>query len=108
MSELAWGEVEMLVLDVDGVLTDGGLWVAADGAVTKRFFVRDGSGIVRLQRRRPRRLVDWARADPAVTARAEEARHRSPHRRQPRQSQRTPQLELINGCADERYGLCRR
>ena len=50
MSELAWGEVEMLVLDVDGVLTDGGLWVAADGAVTKRFFVRDGSGIVRLQR----------------------------------------------------------
>lgn len=72
MSELAWGEVEMLVLDVDGVLTDGGLWVAADGAVTKRFFVRDGSGIVRLQRAGVPVVWLTGRADPAVAARAEE------------------------------------
>ena len=72
MSELPWARIKMLVLDVDGVLTDGGLWVGADGCVSKRFFVRDGSGIVRLQRAGV--PVCWltGRADPAVAARAEE------------------------------------
>jgi 3-deoxy-D-manno-octulosonate 8-phosphate phosphatase (KDO 8-P phosphatase) len=37
--------VALLVLDVDGVLTDGGLWYDADGAVQKRFHVHDGLGI---------------------------------------------------------------
>lgn len=44
-------EVELLVLDVDGVLTDGGLWFDADGFVQKRFDVRDGLGIKLLQER---------------------------------------------------------
>ena len=72
MTELPWARVRLLVLDVDGVLTDGGLWVAADGSVSKRFFVRDGSGIVRLQRAGT--PVCWltGRADPAVSARAKE------------------------------------
>jgi 3-deoxy-D-manno-octulosonate 8-phosphate phosphatase (KDO 8-P phosphatase) len=39
----------LLVLDVDGVLTDGGLWTAEDGQVIKRFDVRDGLGIRLLQ-----------------------------------------------------------
>lgn len=38
-------EVRLVVLDVDGVLTDGGLWYGPDGAVIKRFDVRDGLGI---------------------------------------------------------------
>jgi len=72
MNSLPWSRIKLLVLDVDGVLTDGGLWVAADGSVTKRFFVRDGSGIVRLQRAGI--PVCWltGRADPAVARRAEE------------------------------------
>jgi 3-deoxy-D-manno-octulosonate 8-phosphate phosphatase (KDO 8-P phosphatase) len=72
MNTLPWSRIKLLVLDVDGVLTDGGLWVAADGSVTKRFFVRDGSGIVRLQR--VGIPVCWltGRADPAVARRAEE------------------------------------
>jgi 3-deoxy-D-manno-octulosonate 8-phosphate phosphatase (KDO 8-P phosphatase) len=72
MIDLSWERVRLLVLDVDGVLTDGGLWVAADGSVSKRFFVRDGSGIVRLQRAGT--PVCWltGRADPAVAARAKE------------------------------------
>jgi len=72
LSALPWGRMRALVLDVDGVLTDGGLWVGADGSVTKRFFVRDGSGIVRLQRAGV--PVCWltGRADPAVRKRAEE------------------------------------
>ena len=41
--------ITLLVLDVDGVLTDGGLWFDADGRLTKRFDVRDGLGIRLLQ-----------------------------------------------------------
>ena len=42
-------DVQLLVLDVDGVLTDGGLWFSADGQMIKRFDVRDGLGIRLLQ-----------------------------------------------------------
>ncbi len=38
-------KVRMLVLDVDGVLTDGGLYYGEDGRVLKRFNAQDGLGI---------------------------------------------------------------
>ena len=41
--------LRLLVLDVDGVLTDGGLWTTESGEVIKRFDVRDGLGIHLLQ-----------------------------------------------------------
>jgi 3-deoxy-D-manno-octulosonate 8-phosphate phosphatase (KDO 8-P phosphatase) len=41
--------IELLVLDVDGVLTDGGLWYGPRGEQLKRFHVRDGHGIKLLQ-----------------------------------------------------------
>jgi 3-deoxy-D-manno-octulosonate 8-phosphate phosphatase (KDO 8-P phosphatase) len=41
--------LRLLVLDVDGVLTDGGLWTTESGEVVKRFDVRDGLGIRLLQ-----------------------------------------------------------
>ena len=41
--------IQLLVLDVDGVLTDGGLWFDAEGQLSKRFDVRDGLGIRLLQ-----------------------------------------------------------
>jgi len=41
--------IEAVVLDVDGVLTDGGLWYGPTGELIKRFDVRDGLGIRLLQ-----------------------------------------------------------
>ncbi|QPN62676.1 HAD family hydrolase [Synechococcus sp. CBW1004] len=41
--------VRLIVLDVDGVLTDGGLWYGPEGELIKRFDVRDGLGIRLLQ-----------------------------------------------------------
>jgi len=41
--------IEVVVLDVDGVLTDGGLWYGPEGELSKRFDVRDGLGIRLLQ-----------------------------------------------------------
>jgi 3-deoxy-D-manno-octulosonate 8-phosphate phosphatase (KDO 8-P phosphatase) len=38
-------EISLLVLDVDGVLTDGRLWYGPDGEILKAFHVRDGHGI---------------------------------------------------------------
>jgi 3-deoxy-D-manno-octulosonate 8-phosphate phosphatase (KDO 8-P phosphatase) len=38
-------DVRLIVLDVDGVLTDGGLWYGPQGELIKRFDVRDGLGI---------------------------------------------------------------
>ena len=37
--------IELLVLDVDGVLTDGGIVYSDSGAELKQFHVRDGSGL---------------------------------------------------------------
>ena len=39
------GRVRLLLLDVDGVLTDGSIVYTDDGVELKRFHVRDGSGI---------------------------------------------------------------
>ncbi len=43
-------DIEMLVLDVDGVLTDGTLIINADGSESKVFNVLDGHGIRMWQR----------------------------------------------------------
>jgi 3-deoxy-D-manno-octulosonate 8-phosphate phosphatase (KDO 8-P phosphatase) len=43
-------KVKLLLLDVDGVLTDGGIYIDDRGLETKRFDVRDGQGITLLQR----------------------------------------------------------
>ena len=37
--------IKLLLLDVDGVLTDGGIWYTDAGDELKRFHVRDGSGL---------------------------------------------------------------
>jgi 3-deoxy-D-manno-octulosonate 8-phosphate phosphatase (KDO 8-P phosphatase) len=42
-------KVRLLLLDVDGVLTDGRLYYGADGEVMKAFDVKDGHGIVLLR-----------------------------------------------------------
>lgn len=41
--------VRLVVLDVDGVLTDGSIWTGENGEVVKRFNTRDGLGIKMLQ-----------------------------------------------------------
>lgn len=38
--------IKFLILDVDGVMTDGGLYYSAEGVELKRFHAHDGYGIV--------------------------------------------------------------
>lgn len=42
--------IRLIALDSDGTLTDGGVYVLADGGEFRRFDVRDGLGIVRALR----------------------------------------------------------
>lgn len=64
--------LELLVLDVDGVLTDGGLWFGARGEALKRFHVRDGHGIKLLMRAGVQVAVISGRRSAAVAARCRE------------------------------------
>jgi 3-deoxy-D-manno-octulosonate 8-phosphate phosphatase (KDO 8-P phosphatase) len=43
-------QIRVILFDVDGVLTDGGVIVHADGSESKRFDIKDGAGIVMARR----------------------------------------------------------
>ncbi len=64
--------IRLLVLDVDGVLTDGGLDYGAAGEETKRFFVQDGLALVAARRAGLAIAVISGRGSAAVTRRMTE------------------------------------
>lgn len=64
-------KIKMFILDVDGVLTDGGLIVGHDGFEYIRFNVQDGAGIVFAQKFGYRFAILTGRDTPIVTRRAE-------------------------------------
>lgn len=64
--------VKMLVLDVDGVLTDGGLYYDDAGLAFKRFDVQDGLGIKLAQRAGIEVVIISGMESPALMARAKD------------------------------------
>jgi 3-deoxy-D-manno-octulosonate 8-phosphate phosphatase (KDO 8-P phosphatase) len=64
--------IRLLVLDVDGVLTDGRLWFDAAGEALKVFHVRDGHGIKAVLQAGIAVAVVSGRSSPAVTRRCAE------------------------------------
>jgi 3-deoxy-D-manno-octulosonate 8-phosphate phosphatase (KDO 8-P phosphatase) len=65
-------QISLVVLDVDGVLTDGRIWYGAEGEALKAFDVRDGHGIKRLVAAGIGVAVISGRRSSAVTARMRE------------------------------------
>lgn len=61
--------VRLIITDVDGVLTDGGLYYGPDGECLKRFCAQDGLGIVLLQKAGIRVAVLSGRDCPALRRR---------------------------------------
>jgi len=61
----------MVIMDVDGVLTDGTISVSSDGSETKHFNVRDWTGIKYLQRVGIQTALVSGNQSDAVTQRAE-------------------------------------
>ncbi len=66
------GVIELLVLDVDGVLTDGSIVIDDRGIEIKRFHVRDGGGIAAWLKAGKRIAILSARRSAAVEVRCRE------------------------------------
>ena len=64
--------IRLLVLDVDGVLTDGRLYFGAQGEALKAFHVRDGAGLVLLRQAGIEIAIISGRQSAAVDARMKE------------------------------------
>ncbi|MCP4834421.1 MAG: HAD hydrolase family protein [Phycisphaera sp.] len=64
--------VKLLCLDVDGVLTDGSIFIDDQGVETKRFFVRDGTALRAWQRAGGVVAIITGRSGEAVRRRAAE------------------------------------
>lgn len=63
-------KIRMLLLDVDGVMTDGGLYYSANGIEMKRFNAHDGYGVVRAREHGLKIGIISGRKTPIVDARA--------------------------------------
>jgi len=64
--------IKLLLFDVDGVLTDGKILLHPDGTETKRFDIKDGTGLVWAQRAGLKVGFLSARRSAATTRRAEQ------------------------------------
>ena len=64
-------DIKLFLTDVDGCLTDGGMYYTAEGDVMKRFCVYDGMGMVRLQQAGIPCGILTSENSPIVKARAE-------------------------------------
>ena len=65
-------KVELLILDVDGVLTDGGIILDENGAESKRFFAQDGHGLMLLRNLNIELAIISGRYSKAVEHRAKD------------------------------------
>jgi len=66
--------IEILVLDVDGTLTDGGMYYGPEGEALKKFQTRDAHGMQRLREHGIKLCVISAEDSPAVAARMKKLR----------------------------------
>ncbi|CAN5278294.1 3-deoxy-manno-octulosonate-8-phosphatase KdsC [soil metagenome] len=64
--------IELVIFDVDGVFTDGGLSFAVDGSEIKTFYVRDGYGVKALRTAGIEVAVISGRSSDAVSRRMHE------------------------------------
>ncbi len=65
-------EIKIVIIDVDGVLTDGKIILDANGNESKSFYVQDGTGITYLHRAGIKTAIISGRESKAVVHRAKE------------------------------------
>ncbi len=71
-SEPDWSAVRAIVMDIDGTLTDGGIFINDSGEESKRYDVRDGFGIALWHKAGGRTGVVTGRRGLALTHRMRE------------------------------------
>ena len=90
-------KIALLVLDVDGVLTDGRLWYGAEGEMMKALDVRDGHGLVMLRECGIDRAVLSGRPQPLLARRFAELKISSIDERCIRKTARIAELAAERG-----------
>jgi 3-deoxy-D-manno-octulosonate 8-phosphate phosphatase (KDO 8-P phosphatase) len=92
VSRARWAAIRLFAMDVDGVLTDGTVYISSDGTEAKSFSILDGLGLKLLERTTI--LTAWisGRASGATTVRATELK--IPHLVQGRNDKITALQEL--------------
>ncbi len=67
-----WAQIRLFAMDVDGILTDGSVFISSDGAETKRFCIIDGLGLLLVRESGVDLAWVSGRPSPATTLRATE------------------------------------
>ncbi len=65
-------QIQLVIFDVDGVLTDGSLYYSEAGELTKKFCVKDGLGIKVLMHHQIDVAIISARKSPALARRVQD------------------------------------
>ena len=60
-------KIKVLLTDVDGVLTDGGMYYSTKGDIMKKIYVRDGMGVNILKRNNIPTIIVTKEKNPVVT-----------------------------------------
>ena len=68
----ALSKIRCLILDVDGTMTDGGVYLDSEGTEMKKFSIRDGAGILLLREAGVLPVILTGRKSLCVTLRARE------------------------------------
>jgi len=93
--------IRMIMMDVDGVLTDGRVLYAAEGVEIKAFFVRDGLGLRLAQRAGLLTAILTGRVSGAVARRAKELGISEIHQGIPNKVETYEMLLRRHGLTDE-------
>lgn len=94
-------KIKLLVLDVDGVMTDGSIILDNEGNEFKRFHVRDGHGIKMIQRAGIPVVIITGRKSKVVEIRAKELGIKEVHQKIYKKSAVFDQMLIKYDCKDE-------
>lgn len=72
MKFIEWEKIRYLILDVDGTMTDGGVYLDSQGNEMKKFSIKDGGGILLARQGGIQTVILTGRESLCVTQRARE------------------------------------
>lgn len=67
-----WNQIRYLILDVDGTMTDGGVYLDSQGQESKKFSIKDGAAILLARQAGIETMILTGRESMCVTKRAQE------------------------------------
>ena len=98
--------IRLLVLDVDGTLTDGGIYYDSTGNELKKFGVKDGAGLVLARTAGIRVMICTGRECEAVRRRAADLKITDIYQNVPHKADFLQKFFAENGYAREEIAYC--